>query len=468
MLKKASFFYAKYSINPLFYVNVIMIERMILMSSLKKEIGRFGGISLLAGIMIGSGIFVFASLVMVEVGYALGLSIVAWLIGGVITLFSGLTYAELGTMFPETGGYYIYLRKAYGKGVAFLSGVMNFVLSSSGSIALLALVFAEVLSYIFPMSTLIIKLIAGILIIILTSVNVFGIKMGAWVQKVFFVAKIIPLVGIIILGLFFGTEELSLGFSPQGNPGFFTILPMLGFAIVTTLWSYEGWTNLNTVAGEMKDVKKDLPKALIFSIGLVTIVYVLFVIALYRLIPFSTLLSLDGSANLPILAMMSRFGQVGMILVLVAVMISIFGALNGSVMVFPRVYYAMSIDQTFFKPFSKIHPKYQTPYIAMIASGLMALILLLFNVRELLTFVVIGGLIFNTLIFISVFIFRKKYKDMERPYRVPGYPVIPIIAILGLVGLLVTTLIQSLIPSLIGFGVLVIGFIMYQFIIKKK
>ena len=438
------------------------------MPSLKKEISRFGGISLLAGIMIGSGIFVFASLVMVEVGYALGLSLIAWLIGGLITLFSGLTYAELGTMFPETGGYYLYLRKAYGKGVAFLSGIMNFVLSSSGSIALLSLVFAEVLSYIFPMSTVFIKLIAAVLIILLTLVNVLGIKMGAWVQKVFFVAKIIPLVGIIILGLFFGTEQVQLGFSPQGNPGFLAVLPMIGFAIVTTLWAYEGWTNLNTVAGEMKDVKKDLPKALTFSIILVTIIYILFVTALYRLIPFSTLQTLDGSANLPIIAMMSRFGEVGMIFILVSVMISIFGALNGSVIVFPRVYYAMSIDQTFFKSFSKLHPKYQTPYIAMIASGIMALILLLFNVRELLTFVVMGGLIFNSLIFISVFIFRKKYKDIERPYRVPGYPVIPIIAILGLVGLLVATLIQSLIPSLIGFGVLIFGFISYQLIIKKR
>ena len=438
------------------------------MPSLKKEISRFGGISLLAGIMIGSGIFVFASLVMVEVGYALGLSLIAWLIGGLITLFSGLTYAELGTMFPETGGYYLYLRKAYGKGVAFLSGIMNFVLSSSGSIALLSLVFAEVLSYIFPMSTVFIKLIAAVLIILLTLVNVLGIKMGAWVQKVFFVAKIIPLVGIIILGLFFGTEQVQLGFSPQGNPGFLAVLPMIGFAIVTTLWAYEGWTNLNTVAGEMKDVKKDLPKALTFSIILVTIIYILFVTALYRLIPFSTLQTLDGSANLPIIAMMSRFGEVGMIFILVSVMISIFGALNGSVIVFPRVYYAMSIDQTFFKSFSKIHPKYQTPYIAMIASGVMALTLLLFNVRELLTFVVMGGLIFNSLIFISVFIFRKKYKDIERPYRIPGYPVIPIIAILGLVGLLVATLIQSLIPSLIGFGVLIFGFISYQLIIKKR
>ncbi|HCZ23360.1 MAG TPA: amino acid permease [Acholeplasmataceae bacterium] len=438
------------------------------MSNLKKEISLFGGISILAGIMIGSGIFVFASLVLVEVGYAPGLSLLAWLIGGIITLFSGLTYAELGTMFPETGGYYVYLRKAYGKGVAFLSGVMNFVLSSSGSIALLALVFVEIFSYMIPLSTLWIKVIAALIIILLTIINVLGVKMGALIQKIFFSAKLIPLLGIIILGLFFGTETLNLSFETVEQTSFLQFLPMIGFGVVATLWAYEGWTNLNTVAGEMKDVKKDLPRALSIAIGLVTVIYLLFIIALYRLIPYQTLLAVDSSANLPVMAMMSRFGQTGMLIIFISVMVSIFGALNGSTMVFPRVYYAMSLDNTFFKSFQKIHPKYQTPVISIIASGAMAIVLLLFNIRELLTFVVLGGLIFNTLIFISVFIFRKKEKDLERPYQVFGSPYVPIIAIIGLVGLFVATLISSFIPSMIGLGVLLVAFIIYQFIIKKN
>lgn len=438
------------------------------MSNLKKEISLFGGISILAGIMIGSGIFVFASLVLVEVGYAPGLSLLAWIIGGIITLFSGLTYAELGTMFPETGGYYVYLRKAYGKGVAFLSGVMNFVLSSSGSIALLALVFVEIFSYMIPISTLWIKVIAALIIILLTIINVFGVKMGALVQKIFFIAKLIPLLGIIILGLFFGTETLNLSFETVEQTSFIQVLPMIGFGVVATLWAYEGWTNLNTVAGEMKNVKRDLPRALSIAIGLVTVIYLLFIIALYRLIPYASLLTIDSSANLPVMAMMSRFGETGMLIIFISVMISIFGALNGSTMVFPRVYYAMSLDNTFFKSFQKIHPKYQTPVISIIASGAMAIVLLLFNIRELLTFVVLGGLIFNTLIFISVFIFRKKEQDLERPYRVFGYPYIPIIAIIGLVGLFVATLISSFIPSMIGLGVLLFAFLIYQLIMKRN
>lgn len=438
------------------------------MTSLKREINRISGIAILAGIMIGSGIFVFASRVLVEVEYALGLSILVWVIGGIITLFSGLTYAELGTMFPETGGYYIYLRKAYGKGVAFLSGIMNFVLSSSGSIALLALVFSEVLSYLYPMSTLLIKAIAALLIIILTVINSLGIKMGTIFQKFFLVAKLIPLFSIIVLGLFFGSEPINFSFVPQSSQGFFNLLPMIGFGIVTTLWAYEGWTNLNTVAGEMKNVKKDLPISLIASIILVTSIYVLFIIALYRLIPLATLSSISEDANLPMIAMMSKFGNIGMTIVLVSVMISIVGALNGSIMVFPRIYYAMAQDGTFLKPFAQVHHKYKTPIISLIASSAMAVLLLIFNVRELLTFVVMGGLIFNTLIFVSVFIFRKKYPQMERPYRIPGYPFIPIFAIIGLLGLLVATLLESFVPSMIGLGVLVIGFIIYNIWMKNN
>ena len=443
-------------------------ERVLIMSSLKKEIGLFSGIAILAGIMIGSGIFVFASLVMVEVGYALGLSILAWVIGGVITLFSGLTYAELGTMFPETGGYYLYLKKIYGKKVAFLSGIMNFVLMSSGSIALLALVFAEILSYIVPMSNVLIRLLAALLIIVLSIINYLGIKFGALVQKIFLVMKLLPIFAIIFIGIFMGTEPLYLNMIPVGNPTFFSVLPMIGFGVVATLWAYEGWTNLNTVAGEMKNIKRDLPKALVFSISSVMVIYVLFIIALYRIIPFSTLSTLTSGANLPIMAMMTTFGDAGMIMIFIAVMISIFGALNGSVMVFPRIYYAMAEDQLFFSQFKKLDARFKTPSVAILGSAIMAILLLIFNVRDLLTFVVFGGLIFNILIFIGVFILRKRLPDVDRPYKVPFYPIIPVIAIIGMLGLIVSTLITSLVPSLIGLGVLILAYFGYDIIFRKR
>lgn len=435
---------------------------------LKKEIGLFGGIAVIAGIMIGSGIFVFGSLILTRVGYALGLSLLVWLIGGIITLFSGLTYAELGTMFPETGGYYVYLRKAYGKKLAFLSGIMNFVLASSGSIALLAIVFSDILSYVLPISGYI-KWVAAGVIIILSGINYLGVKFGSMVQKIFLIAKLIPIIGIIIIGLFFGTEDVVLNFIPAGGEPFTKVFTMIGFGVVGTLWAYEGWTNLNTVSGEMKNVSKDLPRAIIIAILGVTIIYVLFTFSIYRLIPLNDLIVLsDQGQILPIPAMMSVFGETGMYMVFVAVMISVFGALNGSVMVFPRVYFAMSLDQTFFKSFKKVDKKYKTPSVAIFGSMLMSLVLLLFNVEQLLTFVVFTGLIFNTLIFISVFLFRKRNPEMDRPYKTWGYPYVPIIAIIGMVGLFIATLIEDLVPSLIGLGVLLLAYLFYTFVIEKK
>jgi basic amino acid/polyamine antiporter, APA family len=434
---------------------------------LKKEIKLFEGISILAGIMIGSGIFVFGGLVLMRSGGSLGLSLLVWILGGIITLFSALTYAELGTLFPQTGGYYQYLKQAYGKKVAFLSGVMNFVLSSSGSIALLAVIFSDVLSYVIPIGGYV-KVVAAFVIMFLTYINFLGIKAGALVQKIFLVAKLLPIFAIIIVGLTMGGETVNLSLVPQQSVTFFGFIILLGYAIVGTLWSYEGWTNLNTVTGEMKNVKKDLPRALSLSVGLVTLVYVLFIFAMYRMLSYAVLTDPSAGAPWPVMVMLGAFGQAGMTFVFITVLISIFGSLNGSIMVFPRVYYAMANDGIFIKELGKLHPKYQTPYLALLGSMLVALVLIWFNIEQLLTFVVLGGLIFNTLIFLSVFLFRKRLPDTERPYKVWGYPFVPAIAIFGMIMLFIATLVEALLPSLIGVGVLVVGYFIYPFIFKDK
>ena len=439
-----------------------------IMNELKKEIGVFGGISILAGIMIGSGIFALGGVILYRVGFSLGLSLLVWMIGGIITLFSGLTYAELGTMFPETGGYYIYLKKAYGKRIAFLSGLMNFVLMSSGSIAILALLFGNVLSYVVDVSSYV-KWIAAGLIILTSLINYFGVKAGSIVQKFFLVAKLLPIFAIIGVGLFVGGQTVNLSLSTVEPVSFFRLLTMIGFGVVGTLFAYEGWTNLNTVAGEMKNVKKDLPKAITFSILLVTVIYVLFIFSIYRIIDYPTLSAIANTENyFPMVAFYSLYGTQGLNFIFIAVLISIFGALNGSVMVFPRVYYAMAHDGLFFKPFKSLSTKYQTPGISILGSMLMALVLILFDVETLLTFVVFGALLFNALIFFSVFLFRKRLPNQERPYKVFGYPYVPVIAMLGMVALMVASFIEEPLHSGIGLIVLVIGYFLFDLFIKKN
>lgn len=454
---------------------------------LKKELGLFSSVSVLAGIMIGSGIYFFSMLVLGLTSNSLGLSLVAWLVGGIITLFSALTYAELGTLFPKTGGYYVYLRKAYGRRVAFLSGITNFFLSSSGSVALLALLFAQVIGFMVGANggagfeAPIVGLIAAVVIIILSLINYLGIQYGKVVQNIFFVAKLIPLFTIIIYGLFFGTQtDIFAGNGAENiEPGL--LVSGLLFAVARTLFAYEGWTNLNTVAEEMKDTKRDLPKALTIAVILVIGVYVLFVVGLYRIIAPDTLANLGTgavAAGFDLGAVYSAFGAIftgfdlGLLgyVVFGAIAISIFGSLNGSILSFPRVYLAMAEDETLPKVFGKVDAKFQTPWVAILGQTIVSLIIVLLgynNVNFLLSIILFGALVFNTLIFLSVFKFRKTMPEAERPYRVWGFPYVPRLAILGMLILLVVTMINSLQASMVGIFVILIGNGFYDVFMDK-
>ena len=433
----------------------------------EKTLNVWSGMSLLAGIMIGSGIFFLGGQILGRIGNSLPLSLLAWLIGGVITLFSGLTYAELGSLFPENGGYYLYLKEAYGKKVAFLSGTMNLVLASSGSIALLAVLFSQVMSNIFTGLVDYINIIAVLAIVLLTVINYLGLKVGAITQVVFMVAKLIPIVMIIVMGILTGDQAIVTT-NTLSTLSFFEVLVAFGFAVVGTLWAYEGWTNLNSVAGHMKNANKDLPKALVFAIVGVLVIYVLFIFSLYRLVAYQALLE-EQYGWFIFDAAIALFGANGGLVIMVSVAISVFGALNGSILVFPRIYQKMSEDGLFFKQFASLDQRFKTPYLALVISGVMSILLIIlgFDVNALLTFVVFAGLIFNTLIFVSVFLFRKRKPLAEFPrYQTWGFPYVPALAIFGMVMLLISTLIESFVPSLIGLGVLVIAYLIITYVVK--
>ncbi|MGE4572743.1 MAG: amino acid permease, partial [Candidatus Izemoplasmatales bacterium] len=300
--------------------------------SLDRSIGLFGGISILTGIMVGSGIFFIGSYVLMRTDYSSGTSLLVWLIGGIITLIYGLIYGELGAMMPKAGGYYVYLREAFGKPVAFLSGFVNFVLASSGSIAALAIAFSLILSNILAMlfsismSSLIMSLISVIMIIALSVLNFFGIRLGALVQKIFFVIKIIPIFLIIILGLILGTNSVSLAIDFNQMP-FFDVLTMIGYAVIATFWAYEGWTNLNSVAGEVNKPGRNIPLSLIISIGSVTLLYVIYQYSTFRVLSLTDLQALIQGDNIytGINAAYVLIGNIGMYLVMITMLISVLG-----------------------------------------------------------------------------------------------------------------------------------------------
>lgn len=435
-------------------------------TEMAREISLFGGVNILIGIMVGSGIFYLGSYVFMFAGNSQVLALLAWVVGGLVTLISGLCYAELGAMMPRAGGSYVYLREAYGRGIAFIQGFSNFILGSSGSIAALALAFAAVLSNLLPMGEGLQKTVAIAVILLLTAINYYGIRFGSWVQNLFTVAKLVPILIILGLGLIFGTQMPDLSFNNlPANINLPGLISMVAMGVVATLWAYEGWTNLNTVSEELRNPRRNLPLALIIAIASVMALYILFNFSIYRVLSLQEITAAiaDGQLFLGTAVAQRLLGSTGALLVGLGMVVSVFGATNGCVMVFPRYYYAMAKDGLFFRPVGEIHPRTKTPANAILLSAAVSIALVFFrNLNQLTSLVVLQALIFNGLIFLSVIIFRRTLPQLERPYRVIGYPFVPILATLVMVGLLINTLMTSdLTNSLISLALPLLGYLVY-------
>ncbi len=441
-------------------------------SVFKREIGVFGGISIIGGIMVGSGIVYLGSYVLMRTQMSLGLALLCWIIGGLVSLLGGLCFAELGAARPVAGGMTVYLNEAYHPLVGFLCGFSSWLVSGPGSISAVAIALPTTLKAYFDLGDVAIKMIAIGLIIILTLYNYFGVKQASILQNVSMVAKLIPIIIIMFAALIFGKEtpDLSLISTSANQSSISSIIGMIAFATVATLWAYEGWTNLNTVAEEMKNPKRNLPLAIIIAIGGITVLYTLFNYAIYRALPYDQIVSFIENGNYYLGTEVAKLmlGDIGGTLVITGMAVSMFGSLNGMVLAFPRTYYAMAREGHFFKAYRYIHPRYKVPSVSLVGQGIIAIILVMFrNLDQLTSMVVFMGMFFNVLVVFSVYIYRKKYPDMERPYKMWGYPVTLGITLLLFVGLMINTFIEDPVTALIGCVVPLIGTVFY-FIFNRK
>lgn len=440
-------------------------------TELRREMGLFSSVNILMGIMVGSGIFYLGSYVLMRCGMSLGLALAVWVIGGIVTLLSGLCYAELGAMMPKAGGSYIYIKESYGEGAGFVSGISSFTLGSCGSTAGLAIAFPTALSTLVPLTGMQVKLIAVVTVVILTIVNIYGVKQGSMVQNIFTVGKMIPIALILFAGLFMGTQTPDLSLVPQTGEAvsLVTIIGMIAFATVATLWAYEGWTNLNVISEEIKDPSKNIPRAIGVSILVVTVLYTLFNYAIYRVVPAESISSLitDGQYYLGTEAASILFGNSGALLVGICMVVAIFGALNGCVLVFPRKCLAIARDGFLPASFANVHPKYQTPYVSLIVHAIISILLIFTrNLGQITALVTFSGMIFNTLTFYAVIKLRNKYPDLERPYRVNTAIVYITIAIM--VGLTANSFVEDITTAIIGLSVTGATYIAYIFIKRNQ
>lgn len=438
----------------------------------KKEIGVFGGISIIGGIMIGSGIFYLGSYVLERTGMSMGLALLCWVIGGLVSILGGLCFAELGACDSRAGGMVVYMNRAYHPSVGYSFGFTSWVISGSGSIAALAIALPTALANFFHLSDMATKIIAIILIIALTAYNCFGIKLGSILQNVSMVAKCIPIAIILFAGLILGKEHPDLSLVPEGtDPTFGGMIGMIAFATVATLWAYEGWTNLNPVAEEMKNPGRDLPKALILGIGVITVIYALFNFAIYKVLPADQVVSSIESGDIYLGTQVADklFGGAGGGLILATQLIAIFGSLNGMIIAFPRYYYDMAAEKHFFKNHAKLN-KFGVPQMALISQAVISCILVMLrSLDELTSLVVFAGMLYNVLVIAAVVVYRKKFPDLKRPYKAWGYPVTVVIAIILFFALMINTLVEDPKTAITGLIVPVMGLILWKiFDIKLK
>lgn len=412
-------------------------------TELRRDIGLFGGMSIIGGIMIGSGIFYLGAYVLQRCGMSLGLSLICWAVAGLISVLGGLCYAELGAAMPRSGGMTLYLNEAYHPILGFLYGFSDWLIGGPGSIAAIAIV----------------------LITILSLYNCFGIRLSAILQNISMVAKLIPILIILFVALLLGQVSPVLGIQPPTGPvSVFDILRMLAFAIVASLWAYEGWANINVVAEEIREPHKNLPRALFFGIGGITILYVLFNYAIYRVLSLSEIQTMLNAENyyLGTAAAQKVLGNAGAVIVTVGMALSMFGALNGCIIAQPRTYYAMAQEGHFFSSFRWLHPKYKVPAVPMAVQCVFSIILVLFrSLDQLTSLVVFNAMFYYMLGMFAVIRLRRKYPNIRRPYRVVGYPVVPILIGIVFFGLLINTLVEDPANALLGLCVPAVGAVAY-------
>ena len=446
---------------------------------LVRQIGLFDATMIMVGIVIGSGIYLSTGIIAASIPSA-GLILLAWVVGGLLTLAGAFTYAELGAAMPEAGGQYVYINKAYGELAAFLFGWIFFFAYMTGGMAFLALAFIEYLAYFFPaLSTdnplLTIgggfTLSAGHLmgigaISVLTLVNFLGVGLGKTVQNILTVIKIGTILVFVILAFSIGkiqpmdltatAPDLSFG---QAVTGFFV-------ALVAVSWAFDGWNNVNFVAGEIINPKKNLTRALILGTLIITVLYVALNVVYLMSMPVSEIAGVYRVAEVSATALL---GDRAAAFIAAAVLISVVGALNANVLAGARVYYAMAKDGLFFSSAARIHPRFKTPGFALLIQAIWACVLMLSgNLEQIVTYSIFIAIVFWVVAAASLFTLRKKFPDLPRPYKTWGYPAVPILFILASVGILINTLLEKPVESLSGLGLIAIGLPAYYFWKRRR
>jgi APA family basic amino acid/polyamine antiporter len=445
---------------------------------------------LIMGSMIGGGIFIVSADIAKAV-QSPGLLLLIWIISGVMTLMGALSYGELAAAMPQAGGQYVFLKEAYGPIWGFLYGWTLFLVIQTGTIAAVAVSFARYLDVFLPLSKILFQVnwlgrnfamdlkqvVAVIVIVVLSYLNCFGIRVGANVQNLFTFLKVFALAVLIVLGIAFAggsyahfspflpdhpslakiIYQFQKSFSPLllSGSSVFNLSLLFGVAMIGALFSLDAWNNVTFTAAEVKEPQRTLPLSLFLGTFLVAALFLMTNISYLHVLPMEEISSTDKIA-----ATVARviLGPIGNGLVSFAILISTFGCLNGLILSGPRVYYAMAKDQLFFQAVAEVHPRYHTPVKSLGAQAIWASLLTLSGTYgQLLTYVISAALFFYALTGYAVIVLRRIQPDLQRPYKTFGYPYMPLLYVMMAAVVLVCNLIGDPRNSWPGFIIIGIG-----------
>ncbi len=442
-------------------------------AQLVRGIGLWGATMLAIGSVIGSGIFLTTGIMLQELP-STTLVLVAWVAGGLLAMAGGLTYAEMGSMFPRSGGLSVFLSEAYGPVWGFLFGWACLLVILTGSVATVAIGFAEYFSYFFPalgtanvLATFAMpwgpwsisagQLVAAASIAVITAINYVGVRSGNLTNTVLTVTKVAALVVLPILALVY--LRVTPAFTPVVPPDALRPLASFGVIMIAVMWTYEGWYYVAFAAGEIKDAARNVPRALIYGTLALTAIYVSVNLAyVYAL----TLEEMVGVTRIAEKAVTMLVGPGGAALVAATVVVSTFGCNVAGIIASSRSCFAMAAEGRFFPPAARVHPVYRTPHVALIITSVWSAFLTLTGGYEaLFTYVTFASVLFGTLGGIAIFVLRAKRPDAPRPYKALGYPVIPALYMLGSFALVFNTLMERPTASIAGLGLVAIGLPIY-------
>ena len=445
--------------------------------SLIRGLSLLDSVLLLVSGIIGSSIFLTAKDIAGPLPQPM-LFLLVWVIGGVISLFGCVAFAELGSMFPESGGQYIYLREAYGDLVAFLYGWMLFAVANGGTIAALSVASAAYTGQVFPIVSQdhIVLQLAGItitrahllglvLIAILTYVNVVGLRWGTLLQNLSTWTKFVAMAAFVFLGFAIGKGDwshfsshgagLTMGLHPT------QLISAMGIALIAVFWAYDGWVYITWVAGEVKEPRRNVPLAMVLGVLVVGAIYLAMNMTYLYALPLSEIARHETIAHAAAAAMFSPHAALWLSLMIA---VSCFSAAATCTLSGARVYLAMAQDGVFFKRMAVIHPKWRTPAFSLIGQGIWAALLTLSGrYDQLYTYVIYGMVLSYTLTVIGMFLLRWKRPEIPRPYRCTGYPWLPAIYVLVGVAWTLNTIITRPTEAFWGTAIVLIGVPFYLF-----